>query len=140
MAKRLIECVPNFSEGRRKDVIESIVAPFKATKGCYLFDYRADEDHNRLVVSLVGEPEAIGDALVEAALTARDAIDMNAHQGGHPRIGAVDVIPFTPISNITMEECVTLSHDSAGATRPRRPSPSTSTRRRPSVPSARGWR
>ena len=111
MAKRLIECVPNFSEGRRKDVIESIVAPFKTTKGCYLFDYRADEDHNRLVVSLVGEPEAIGDALVEAAKTARDAIDMNAHQGGHPRIGAVDVIPFTPISNITMEECVTLSHD-----------------------------
>ena len=111
MAKRLIECVPNFSEGKRKDVIESIVAPFKTTKGCYLFDYRADEDHNRLVVSLVGDPEAINDALIRAATTARDKIDMNAHQGGHPRIGAVDVIPFTPISNITMEECVALSHD-----------------------------
>ncbi len=111
MARQLIECVPNFSEGRRKDVIEDIVEPFKKTKGCYLFDYRADEDHNRLVVSLAGEPQAICDAVMMASQKAVDSIDLNNHQGAHPRIGAVDVIPFTPISNITMEECVKLAHD-----------------------------
>ena len=106
----LIECVPNFSEGRRKDVIEAIVAPFKNRKGCYLFDYRADEDHNRLVVSLCGEPEVICDALIESAKVAVANIDLNKHQGAHPRMGAIDVIPFTPISGITMDECVELSH------------------------------
>ncbi|MDN5335618.1 MAG: glutamate formiminotransferase / 5-formyltetrahydrofolate cyclo-ligase [Synergistales bacterium] len=111
MARQLIECVPNFSEGRRKDVIEDIVEPFKKTKGCYLFDYRADEDHNRLVVSLAGEPQAICDAVMMASQKAVDSIDLNNHQGAHPRMGAVDVIPFTPISNITMEECVKLAHD-----------------------------
>lgn len=109
MAKQLIECVPNFSEGRRKDVIEAIVKPFKETKGCYLFDYRADEDHNRLVVSLAGEPQAICDAVIAASRVAVENIDLNTHQGAHPRMGAVDVIPFTPISNITMEECVELA-------------------------------
>ena len=106
----LIECVPNFSEGRRKDVIEAIVAPFKNRKGCYLFDYRADEDHNRLVVSLCGEPEVICDALIEAGKVAVVNIDLNTHKGAHPRMGAIDVIPFTPISGITMDECVELSH------------------------------
>jgi len=109
MAKQLIECVPNFSEGRRKDIIEAIVEPFKKQKGCYLFDYRADEDHNRLVVSLAGEPQPICDAVLEASKIAMQHIDMNTHQGAHPRIGAIDVIPFTPISNITMEECVELA-------------------------------
>lgn len=109
MAKQLIECVPNFSEGRRKDVIEAIVKPFKETKGCYLFDYRADEDHNRLVVSLAGEPQAICDAVMAASKVAVENIDLNTHQGAHPRMGAIDVIPFTPISGITMEECVELA-------------------------------
>ena len=108
---RLVECVPNFSEGRRKDVIEAIVSPFRGRSGCSLLDYRADADHNRLVVSLAGEPEPICDALIEAALAARENIDMNGHTGAHPRIGAVDVIPFTPIRNITMEECVRLARD-----------------------------
>ncbi|MCF7935938.1 MAG: glutamate formimidoyltransferase [Synergistales bacterium] len=111
MAKQLIECVPNFSEGRRKDVIEAIVKPFKETRGCYLFDYRADEDHNRLVVSLAGEPGVIGDAVMEASRVAVDRIDLNSHEGAHPRVGAVDVIPFTPINNITMEECADLAHN-----------------------------
>lgn len=105
----LIECVPNFSEGRRKDVIEAIVAPFRNRRGCYLFDYRADPDHNRLVVSLCGEPGAICDALMEASRTAVEKIDLNRHQGAHPRIGAVDVIPFTPVRGITMDECVEMS-------------------------------
>ena len=96
MAMQLIECVPNFSEGRRQDVIDEIVNCFKGKRGVYLLDHRADEDHNRLVVSLVGAPAPIQEALLEAAKVALKHIDMNAHQGGHPRIGAVDVVPFTP--------------------------------------------
>lgn len=110
---KLIECVPNFSEGRRPEVIEKIVAPFKNRPGCFLFDYRADEDHNRLVVSLVGEPESICNALLEASKVAMEHIDLNTHEGAHPRLGAIDVIPFTPVKNITMEECVELSHSFA---------------------------
>ena len=109
MPRPLIECVPNFSEGRRPEVIEAIVEPFKNTPGVYLFDYRADADHNRLVVSLVGHPEEIQNALLAATKIAMRHIDMNTHQGGHPRIGVVDVIPFTPIANITMDECVILA-------------------------------
>lgn len=111
MAMQLIECVPNFSEGRRQDVIDEIVSCFKGKRGVYLLDHRADEDHNRLVVSLVGAPAPIQEALLEAAKTALKHIDMNAHQGGHPRIGAVDVVPFTPIKGITMEECIELAHN-----------------------------
>lgn len=110
MAMQLIECVPNFSEGRRQDVIDEIVNCFKGKRGVYLLDHRADEDHNRLVVSLVGAPAPIQEALLEAAKVALKHIDMNAHQGGHPRIGAVDVVPFTPIKGITMEECIELAH------------------------------
>ena len=111
MAMQLIECVPNFSEGRRQDVIDEIVNCFKGKRGVYLLDHRADEDHNRLVISLVGVPAPIQDALLEAAKVALKHIDMNAHQGGHPRIGAVDVVPFTPIKGISMEECVALAHN-----------------------------
>jgi glutamate formiminotransferase len=110
MAKQLIECVPNFSEGRRPEVIEAIVAPFRERKGCALLDYRADADHNRLVVSLAGQPAPVQEALIQAAKVAVSRIDLNRHQGGHPRIGAVDVIPFVPLRNITMEACVELAH------------------------------
>ena len=110
MAVQLIECVPNFSEGRRQDVIDEIVNCFKGKRGVYLLDHRADEDHNRLVISLVGAPAPIQEGLLEAAKVALKHIDMNAHQGGHPRIGAVDVVPFTPIKGITMEECIELAH------------------------------
>lgn len=106
---KLIECVPNYSEGRRTDVIEAIVRPFKDVKGCYLLDYRADPDHNRLVVSLVGEPEALEKALIKSAKIAIENINLNNHQGAHPRIGAIDVIPFVPLRNISMEECVEFS-------------------------------
>ena len=110
MTKPLIECVPNFSEGRSPDVIEAIVGPFRKRKGCALLDYRADEDHNRLVVSLVGAPGPMQEALLEAAKVAISHIDLERHQGGHPRIGAVDVIPFVPLQSMTMEECVELAH------------------------------
>jgi glutamate formiminotransferase len=109
MAKQLMECVPNFSEGRRAEVIESIVHPFRERKGCFLFDYRADVDHNRLVVSLAGESRPIQEALLEAAKVAISHIDMEGHRGGHPRVGAVDVIPFVPLQNMTMEECVDIA-------------------------------
>jgi glutamate formiminotransferase / 5-formyltetrahydrofolate cyclo-ligase len=109
MSNALIECVPNFSEGRNEEIIQAIVQPFRNRKGCGLVDYRADEDHNRLVVSLVGQPEPIQEALLEASLVAIEKIDLERHQGGHPRIGAIDVIPFTPIQNIDMKACVDLA-------------------------------
>ncbi len=110
MTRQLIECVPNFSEGRREDVIEEIVSPFRDRKDCVLLEYRADKDHNRLVVSLAGGPEAVQEALLEAAKAAISRIDLEHHQGSHPRIGAVDVVPFVPLQDITMEACVELAH------------------------------
>ena len=107
---KILECVPNFSEGRRTDVIEAIVGPFREREGCGLLDFRADKDHNRLVVSLAGEPGPIQEALLESAKVAISHIDMERHRGGHPRVGAVDVIPFVPLQNMTMEECVELAH------------------------------
>jgi glutamate formiminotransferase / 5-formyltetrahydrofolate cyclo-ligase len=109
MSARLVECVPNFSEGRRPETIDAIVAPFRGRRGVTLLDYRADPDHNRLVVSLVGEPDPIQEAVLEAARAAISAIDLRTHVGAHPRIGAVDVIPFVPLRNVTMEECVRLA-------------------------------
>jgi len=111
MTSQLIECVPNFSEGRDQETIEAIVKPFRGRKGCGLLDYRADKDHNRLVVSLVGTSEPIQDALLEASLVAMEKIDLERHKGGHPRIGAIDVIPFVPLQNIDMKECVTLARN-----------------------------
>lgn len=113
MTRPLVECVPNFSEGRRQDAIEAIVAPFRGRRGVALLDHRADPDHNRLVVSLAGEPVPLQEALLEAARAAVAAIDMQTHHGAHPRIGAVDVIPFVPLRDITMEECVLLARSFA---------------------------
>lgn len=107
----IIECVPNFSEGRNPDTISAIIENFQNTPGCALLDFRADKDHNRLVVSLVGKPEPVCEALLKAAKTAVKLIDMEKHKGGHPRIGAIDVIPFVPIQNIDMNKCVSLAHD-----------------------------
>jgi len=110
MGAPMIECVPNFSEGRRDEIIEAIVRPFKNRKGCALLDSRADKDHNRLVVTVVGSPEPIEDALLEASRVAISHIDLERHQGGHPRIGAIDVIPFIPLQNIDLAGCVKLAH------------------------------
>jgi glutamate formiminotransferase len=107
--KRIIECVPNFSEGRDTDKIEKIVAPFRGKEGVRLLDYQRDHDHNRLVVTIVGEPGALKPALLEAIGTAIELIDMRKHQGQHPRMGAIDVVPFIPIRKITMEEAVDIS-------------------------------
>ncbi|MFW6147344.1 MAG: glutamate formimidoyltransferase [Thermodesulfobacteriota bacterium] len=114
MTTQLIECVPNFSEGRRATIIEEIVGPLRETKDCTLLDYRADKDHNRLVVSLVGAPDAVQEAVLAAAKIAISRIDLNDHQGSHPRIGAVDVIPFVPLQGITMDSCAELSRTFGG--------------------------
>ncbi len=111
MPTPLVECVPNFSEGRDPRVIEAIVRPFQTTKGCVLLDHRADYDHNRLVVSLAGPPGPVEEAVLEASRIAIEKIDLESHRGGHPRIGAVDVIPFTPIQDIQMEDCVRIARD-----------------------------
>ena len=121
MPAQLIQCVPNFSEGRRPEVIEAIVAPFRDCPGCALLDHRADPDHNRLVVTLAGRPEPIADALIAAAKVALAHIDLETHRGGHPRLGAVDVIPFVPLRQTTMADCVSIArafgrrfHDETG--------------------------
>lgn len=110
---KIIECVPNFSEGRDLEKIDKIVAPFRGKAGVKLLDYSSDEDHNRLVVTLVGEPEPLRDAIVEAIGVAVELIDLNHHHGQHPRMGAVDVVPFIPIKNTTMEEAIALSKEVA---------------------------
>lgn len=112
---KIIECVPNFSEGRDLQKIDQIVAPFRAKEGVKLLDYSNDEDHNRLVVTVVGEPEPLKAAVIEAVGVAVRLINLNKHSGQHPRMGAVDVIPFIPIKNATMEECIELSKEVGAA-------------------------
>jgi glutamate formiminotransferase len=104
-----MECVPNFSEGRNTVVIEQIADAFRCKEGVRLLDYSADPDHNRSVVTAIGEPEALGDAVIDAVGQACELIDMNRHEGQHPRMGAADVIPFIPIRNVSEAEAVELS-------------------------------
>ncbi len=108
---KIMECVPNFSEGRNAEKIDKIVSPFRAKEGVKLLDYSNDEDHNRLVVTVVGEPEALKDAVLEAIGIAVELIDLNHHQGQHPRMGAVDVVPFIPIKGCGMDEAIALSKE-----------------------------
>lgn len=105
----IVECVPNFSEGRRGEVIEAIANEIRAQRGVRLLDVQADASHNRSVLSFVGDLEAVCAAALAATRRAVELIDMNAHKGEHPRMGAVDVIPLVPISGVTMEECVAAS-------------------------------
>ncbi len=108
---QIIECVPNFSEGRDQAKIEKIVDNFRGKKGVKLLDYSNDENHNRLVVTVVGEREPLKEAVLAAVGTAVELIDLTKHEGQHPRMGAVDVIPFIPIRNSSMEECIALSKE-----------------------------
>lgn len=111
--KKIIECVPNFSEGRDLDKIEKIVNPFRGKDNVKLLDYSRDEDHNRVVVTVVGEPEAVKNAVIEAMGIAVELIDLRKHEGQHPRMGATDVVPFIPIKNVTMEEAIALAKEVA---------------------------
>ncbi|MCH5228383.1 MAG: glutamate formimidoyltransferase [Muribaculaceae bacterium] len=109
--KQIIECVPNYSEGRDKEKMEKILDCFRGKEGVKLLDYSNDINHNRMVVTVVGEYEPLKDAVLESVGKAVELIDLNHHEGQHPRMGAVDVIPFIPIKNATMEECVALSKE-----------------------------
>ncbi|MBN1120260.1 MAG: glutamate formimidoyltransferase [Anaerolineae bacterium] len=104
--KPLIECVPNFSEGRRLDIVEKIVSAVRGVPGIALLDYSSDPDHNRSVLTFVGAPGAVEEAAFRAVETSAGLIDMTRHEGVHPCIGAADVVPFVPIRDVTMGECV----------------------------------
>jgi glutamate formiminotransferase len=108
---KIVECVPNFSEGRNRKIIDAIVDEIVKVKGVSLLDRESDPDHNRSVITFIGEPEAVKRAAFAATAKAAELIDMNKHRGEHPRIGATDVIPFVPISGVTMEECVKLARE-----------------------------
>ena len=111
--KKILECVPNFSEGRDLEKIEKIVEPFRAKDGVKLLDYQNDEDHNRSVVTVVGEPDPLKNAVVESMGVAVELIDMRAHEGQHPRMGAIDVVPFIPVKNVSVQEAVDISKATA---------------------------
>ncbi len=110
---KLVECVPNFSEGRRPEVIEAIADEVRNVPNVRLLDVKADASHNRVVVTFVGEPQAVKQAAFNACKKAAELIDMEKQQGEHPRIGATDVIPFIPVKNMSMEECVQLADELA---------------------------
>ncbi len=109
MMQQIVECVPNFSEGRRQKVIDAIVAAIGSLAGAKVLDVKADADHNRTVVTFVGGPEGVKEAAFRGIAKAAELIDMEAHQGEHPRVGAADVIPFVPIQGVTMDECVAMA-------------------------------
>ncbi|MEA4961746.1 glutamate formimidoyltransferase [Lutispora sp.] len=108
---RIVECVPNFSEGRNKGVIEAIVDEVRKINGVKLLDYSPDEDHNRTVVTFVGDPENIKAAAFNLAKKASELIDMRVHKGGHPRMGATDVMPFIPVSDVAMADCIAIARE-----------------------------
>lgn len=107
--KKIVECVPNFSEGRNKKIIDAIADAVRRTKGCRLLDVDAGNSANRTVYTFVGSPEAVLEGALNAAGVARQKIDMRTHQGEHHRLGALDVCPFIPVANVTMEDCVEIS-------------------------------
>ena len=113
MPQRLVECVPNFSEGRDKSVINSIVQPIIDNQGVSLLDIDMGADFNRTVVTMVGDPESVLQTVIECTGIALDLIDMRNHSGEHARMGAVDVVPFIPISGVTMSECIEMSRSFA---------------------------
>lgn len=108
---KIVECVPNFSEGRRMDVVERILDAIRSLEGVKILDSSSDASHNRTVVTFVGEPQGVKRAAFRAAQMAAELIDMENHHGEHPRIGATDVIPFIPISDVTMDECVEMARE-----------------------------
>lgn len=109
--RQIIECVPNYSEGRDKEKMEKILDCFRGKDGVKLLDYSNDVNHNRMVVTVVGEYEPLKNAVLESVGKAVELIDLNKHEGQHPRMGAVDVIPFIPIRDCSMEECIALSKE-----------------------------
>jgi len=114
MPSRLVECIPNFSEGRRPETVRLIVDAIVAFKSACVLDTHIDPDHNRSVITFVAPPEKIVDAAVSAVRRASELIDMRTHSGEHPRLGATDVLPFVPLDGVSMDDCVRIAHE-AGA-------------------------
>src|SRR5918911_1246110 len=108
---RLIECVPNFSEGRKAETVERLVEAVESVAGAVVLGSHSDEDHNRSVITFVADPEAVVEAAVRAAGRASQLIDLIHHAGQHPRVGATDVLPFVPVRGVTMADCVQLAHE-----------------------------
>ncbi|MEO0225700.1 MAG: glutamate formimidoyltransferase, partial [candidate division WOR-3 bacterium] len=106
---KIVECVPNFSEGRRAEIVDQIVNAMRGSAAIEILDIQMNGDHNRAVISFIGEPEAVLEAAFQGCKKATELIDLREHKGEHPRIGATDVIPFVPISDISMLECVELA-------------------------------
>jgi len=109
MKRPLVECIPNFSEGKRQDVIDAIVGAIRQAAAVAVLDVSSDADHNRTVVTFVGTPDAVERAMYAGIVAAAERIDLNQHVGEHPRLGAADVVPFVPIRDVTMDECVAMA-------------------------------
>ena len=109
----VIECVPNVSEGRRADVVQALVEAVRSVSGVRLLDYSSDPSHNRSVLTMVGDAEPLKNAILALFDAATARIDLRRHSGEHPRVGAVDVVPFIPIADVTMAECVALARETA---------------------------
>ena len=109
MIERIVECVPNFSEGRNAEAVRTLVEAIRAVEGVLLLDEEMDQDHHRSVLTFAGLPEAVAEAAFQVTHTAAGLIDLRTHQGGHPRVGATDVVPFVPIKGVTMEDCIALA-------------------------------
>jgi len=111
MSRKIVECVPNFSEGRRPEVVREIVAAVESVPGVQLLDYSSDSNHNRSVLTFIGEPAPVKEAAFRAIAKAAELINMDEHWGEHPRIGATDVVPFVPVLGVTMADCVALARE-----------------------------
>src|ERR671921_673207 len=109
--ERIVECVPNFSEGRKAEVVRALVEAVESVAGALVLGTHVDADHNRSVVTFVAPPEVIVDAAVRVVGRAAELIDLSAHAGQHPRMGACDVLPFVPVRGLGVEECVTLARE-----------------------------
>jgi len=108
---RLVECVPNFSEGRKREVIERLVGAIESVDGASVLNRHTDADHNRSVITFVALPEVVVEAAVRVVALAAKLIDLREQEGEHPRFGATDVLPFVPLQNVSMDECVRLAHE-----------------------------
>ena len=106
---QVVECIPNFSEGRNADTIKALVEVLRSVPGVALLDQTMDPDHHRSVVTFAGRPYAVAEAAFQMVRVASELIDLRAHHGEHPRVGAADVIPFVPIRGLSMQECVQLA-------------------------------
>ena len=110
MMQKIVECVPNFSEGSDPDIIEAIADSVRSVPGCYVLDVSSDADHNRTVLTFVGDPGTVEEGAFRAISTASQLINLDEHSGEHPRIGATDVCPFIPVRGVTTDECVAIAN------------------------------